>query len=86
MLVYSDASNSGLASIYNEKGKTNISYESFSDKDKSQSSTWRELEAIRFSLSSSNSKFENKTIFWYTDNYACSLITRKDSNKPKRLG
>ena len=83
LLVYSDASNSGLASVYKEKGKANICYKSFSDQEKFQSSTWRELEAIRFSLSSSKNRFENKTIFWYTDNYAYSLITRKGSNKPK---
>ena len=51
------------------------------DQEKSQSSTCRELEAIQFSLNSSKNKFENKTIC--TDNYACSLITRKGSNKPK---
>ena len=83
LLVYSDARNSGLASVYKEKGKANICYKSFSDQEKSQSSTWRELKAIRLSLNSSKNKFENKTIFWYTNNYACSLITKKGSNKPK---
>ena len=72
-----------LASVYKEKGKPNICYKRFSDQEISESSTWRELEAIRFFLNSSKYKFENKTIFWYTDNYACSLITRKGSNKPK---
>ena len=80
LLVYSDASNSGLASVYKEKGKAN---KRFSDQEKPQNSTWRELEAIRFSLDSSKNKFKNKTIFWYTDNYACSLITRQGSNKSK---
>ena len=51
LLVYSDASNSGLC------------YKSFSDQEKSQSSTWRELQATRFSLNSSKYKIENKTIF-----------------------
>ena len=46
LLVYSDASNSGLASVYKEKGKASICYKSFLDREKSQSSTWRELEAI----------------------------------------
>ena len=32
---------------------SNIFYKSFSDQEKSQSSTWRELEVIRFSLNSS---------------------------------
>ena len=81
-LVYSDASNSGLASVYKEKGKPNSCYKSFLDQEKSQNSTWRELEVIQFSLDSSKNKFENKAIFWYTDNYACSLILSKGSNKP----
>ena len=69
--------------MYKEKGKPNICYKSFSDKEKSESSTWKELEAIRFSLNSSKCKYEKKTISCYKDNYACSLITRKGSNKPK---
>ena len=36
LLVCSDASNSGLASIYKEKVKANICYKGFSDKVKSQ--------------------------------------------------
>ena len=53
ILVYSDGSNSGLVSVYKEKGKANICYKSFSDQEKSQNFIWRELEAIRFSLDSS---------------------------------
>ena len=53
LLVYSDASNSSFASVYKEKSKANIYYKSFSDQEKSQNSTWRELQAIRFSLDSS---------------------------------
>ena len=75
-----------MALVYKEKGKPNICYKSFSDQEKSESSTWRELEAIQFYLNSSKYKFENKTIFWYTDNYACSLITRKGSNKARLDG
>ena len=37
LLVYSDASNSSLASVYKEKDKVNICYKSFLDQDKSQS-------------------------------------------------
>ena len=42
-LVYFGASNTGLASVYKEKGKANICYKSFSNKEKSQRSTWRKL-------------------------------------------
>ena len=81
IFVYSDASNSGLASIYKDKGKDKICYKNFSETEKSKSSTWRELEAIRYSLNSSKVTLQNKTVFWYTDNYACSLIANKGSNK-----
>ena len=39
LLVYSDASNSDLASVYKEKRKPNSCYKSFSDQEKSESST-----------------------------------------------
>lgn len=48
---------------------------------KSQSSTWRELETIRYFLSCSRSKFKNTTVFWYTDNFAYILNVRKRSTK-----
>ena len=83
LLVHSDAINSGLASVYKEKGKANTCYKSFSDQEKYERSTWTELEAIRFCINTSKYKFENKSIFLYTDNYACNLIARKGSNKPK---
>ena len=53
LLVYFDASNSGLASVYKEKAKANVCYKSFSDKEKPQISLWRELKVVRFSQSSS---------------------------------
>ena len=44
LLVYSDASNSGSALVYKEKGKANICYKGFLIKKNSEWS--RELEAI----------------------------------------
>ena len=55
MLVYSDASSSGLASVYKEKAKANVCCKSFSDKEKPQISPWKELKVVRFSLNSSKS-------------------------------
>ena len=49
--------------------------------EKTFSSTWRELEAIRFSLLSSIKQFENKCIVWYTDNFATQQIIECGSNK-----
>ena len=68
IIVYFDASSSGLASIYKDKGKDKIFYKTFSVIEKTKSSTWRELEAIRYSLESTKHKFQSKAIFGYTDN------------------
>ena len=68
--VHSDASNAGIACVFDAKGNKNICYWSLTDLEKTFSSTWRELEAIWFSLLSSVKQFENKFIFWYTDNFA----------------
>ena len=50
-----------LASVYKKKGKNYTYYKIFSEKEISQSSTWRKLEAIRYRLICSKSKFENNT-------------------------
>ena len=47
---------------------------------KTSSSTWLELEAIRFSLLPLIKQFENKCIFWYTDNFATQQIIECGSN------
>ena len=80
LTVYSDASSSDLASIYKDKGKDKIC-KHFLFIEKTKSSTWRELEAIRYSLEITKHKFQSKIIFWYTDNYATSVIVKKVSTK-----
>ena len=46
--VHSDASNTGIACVFDVRGKKNICYRNLTDLEKTFSSTWRELEAIRF--------------------------------------
>ena len=75
LTVYSDASSSDLASIYKDKGKDKIC-KHFPFIEKTKSSTWRELEAII-----TKHKFQSNVIFWYTDNYATSVIVKKVSTK-----
>ena len=48
--LHSDASNTGIACVFDVRGKKNICYRNLTDLEKAYSSTWRELEAIRFSL------------------------------------
>ena len=64
LLIYSDASNSSLTSVYKEKGKAKICHKSFSDKEKSPSSTWGETVRYAIFINTSKNKSENKTIFW----------------------
>ena len=49
----SDASNTGIAYVFDARGKRNICYRNLTDLEKTFSSTSRELEGIRFSLLSS---------------------------------
>ena len=79
--VYSNTSSSGLASICKDKGEDKICYKNFYDMKRTKSSTWRELEAIRYPLESTKHKLQYKTIFWYTDNCGTSVIVKKGSNK-----
>ena len=83
LFVYSDASNNGLASVYKDRGKSFICYKNFDKTEKKQSSTWRKLEAIHYSLKSSKGRFKNEAVYWYTNNFASSLIVNKGSNKKK---
>ena len=64
LFVYSDASNNGLASINKDKSKSFMCYENFDKIEKKQGSTWRELEAIHYSLKSSkDSKVQKRCCF-----------------------
>ena len=79
--VHSDASNTGITCVFDVREKKNICYRNLTELEKTFSSTWHELEAIRFSLLSGIKQFENKCIFWYTDNFATQQIIKCGSNK-----
>ena len=61
--VHSDASNTGIACVFDVRGNRNICYRNLTDLEKTFSSTWCELEAIPFPLLSSIKQFGNKCIF-----------------------
>ena len=48
--VHADASNTGIACVFDVRGKKNICYRNLTDLEKRFGSTWGKLEAIRFSL------------------------------------
>ena len=76
----SDASDTGLGVIFSCKRNIKC-HKHFSDWERAQSSTWRELEGIRFGLDSFSKYLENSYVNWSTDNYAASIIVSKGSNK-----
>ena len=49
--------------------------------EETKRSTWRELEAIRYSLDSMKNLLRNKHVTWHTDNYASSIMAKSGSNK-----
>ena len=51
LIIYSNASNTGLALVYKENGQLNICKKIFNFIE-GKSSTWRELEEIRYVLHS----------------------------------
>ena len=79
--VHSGASNTGIACVFDVRGEKTICYRYLTDLEKTFRSTWRKLEAIRFSLLSLIKQFENKCIFWYTDSFATQQIIKCGSNK-----
>ena len=55
--------------------------ENFNFTGKTKSSTWREFEAISYSLDSIKNLLRNKHVKWHTDNYASNIIPKSESNK-----
>ena len=66
-LVYSDASSTGYGGYLVEHGNK-IANGQWSESESKQSSTWRELKAVRRVLESFQLKLENERVRWFTDN------------------
>ena len=78
--IFSDASDTGLGVVSN----LGINCQrNLNPHERSESSTWRELQAIIFGLESFESILKNKRVVWNVDNYAATIIVCKGSNKPK---
>ena len=80
LFICSDASNTGLPSVYKENSKLNKWKKNFNFIEETKSSTWRELEAIRYSLDSVKNLLRKKHIKWHTDSYISSTIVKSESN------
>jgi len=66
-VVYSDASCTGYGGYMVEHGN-NVANGQWSSSEVNQSSTWRELRAVRLVLESFQSKLKNERVHWFTDN------------------
>ena len=78
--VYSDASASGYGGYIVEHGNL-IANGQWSSEEASQSSTWRELRAVRCVLESFQNKLQDERIRWFTDNQNVVRIIWHGSSK-----
>ena len=81
LFICSDASNTGLSSVYKENSKLNKWKKNFNFIEETKSSTRRELEAIRYSLDSMKNLLRKKHVKWHTDSYISSITAQSESNK-----
>ena len=68
VFISSDASNHALPTQFLKGGREYICFKSFSEYKTKQSSTWRELFAVKFALHSFTPKISNKCVHWETNN------------------
>ena len=66
-VVYSDASSTGYGGFYVEHGG-HIANGQWTEQAAQQSSTWRELRAVRLVLESFATKLSSQRVHWFTDN------------------
>jgi len=80
-VVYSDTSDSGYGGFTVQHG-FHIAHGVWSAEEMTQSSTWRELAAVRRVLESLDSKLKNQRIKWFSDNQNVIRILEMGSKKP----
>ena len=80
-LVYSDASDTGYGGFTVQHG-CHIAQGTWSAEEMAQSSTWRELTAVRRVLESLIPKLKNQRIRWFSDNQNVVRILEVGSKKP----
>ena len=79
-IVYSDSSGFGYGG-YIVENPSGIAHGMWSDDEKTQSSTWRELAAVERVLVSLKTFLKGKCIKWFTDNKNVVTIVEKGSMK-----
>ena len=81
-VVYSDASDSGYGGFTVEHG-CHVAHGAWSAEEMSQSSTCRELRAVRMVLESLIPKLKNERVRWFSDNQNVVRIMEVGSKKPQ---
>ena len=79
-VVYSDASSTGFGGYTVEHGNL-VANGQWSAPEAAQSSTWRELRAVRLVLESFQGKLANERVRWFTDNQNVVRIVQHGSPK-----
>ena len=80
-VVYSDASDTGFGGYTVEHGDE-VAHGHWDPMEAQQSSTWRELRAVRLILESLLNKLQNCTVKWFTDNQNVARIIQVGSKTP----
>ena len=80
-VVYSDASSTGFGGYCVEHGDQVVTGQ-WSKEETTQSSTWRELRAVRLVLDAICQKVKNFRVRWFTDNQNVARIILYGSRKP----
>ena len=76
VIIPSDASATGVGTVLDNRFKA---HRRFSFEETLQSSTWRELIAVLFSLKSFLPRIKSRRVMWKVDNYAASRIVHVGS-------
>ena len=81
-VVYTDASHTGYGGYTVEHG-CHIAHGNWLPEEQLESSTWRELRAVRQVFESLVGKLRNKRVRWFTDSQNVARILTVGSRKPK---
>ena len=81
-IANSDASSVASGAVVKIEGTSHTAHKNLSPEEIDRSSTWRELDAILFSVVSMSTILRNRMVVWATDNQAAVWIKEKGSKKP----
>ena len=80
-IVFSDASDNSYGSFIIRKLGNVVARDSFTTPEKSTSSTFRELSAVKYSIDSFIPLLKNEKVLWHSDNMNVARIIRIGSRK-----